>query len=317
MPQELVPTEDRGVFFVSVTAPQGATVELHRRRGAPCRGDPAAAARERRGGTHLRRGRDARPGAPGVRGRPPGRLGRARAEPAGDHRRGDARDRGAARRAGLPIEPGGAWAARQPHPAADRDRRPGLREHPGVERRDPPAGPGEPGPAQRRDRLRAQPAAVRRPDRPAQGRRSRHRRRDHRPDAADHARVARDHHLRRSRPRISGDRAGAGGRPADPDRSRQHLRARREQRRAGAAHGPGPAWTKALPRRRCIATTGCPRSRSRRRSPAATISARRSATCGRSRPRPCRPRRASASTASRASSSIPPAASRSPSRSRC
>ena len=90
------------------------------------------------------------------------------------------------------------------------------------------------------DRLRAQPAAVRRPDRSAQGRRSRHRGRDHRPDAADHARVARDHHLRRSRPRISGDRAGAGGRPPDPDRSRQHLRARREQRRAGAAHGPGP-----------------------------------------------------------------------------
>ena len=86
MPQELVPTEDRGVFFVSVTAPQGATVDYTDVEARPCRGGPATAARERRGGTHLRHRRDARPGAPGVRGRPPGRLGRARAEPAGDRR---------------------------------------------------------------------------------------------------------------------------------------------------------------------------------------------------------------------------------------
>ncbi len=69
--------------------------------------------------------------------------------------------------------------------------------------------------------------------------------------------------------------------------------------------------------RRCVATTGCRRSPSRPRSPTATTSAPRSATWRRSRSRPCRPRRSSASTASRASSSRPRAASASPSPWRC
>ena len=70
------------------------------------------------------------------------------------------------------------------------------------------------------------------------------------------------------------------------------------------------ARARARPRRRSGATTGCPRSRSRPRSPRATISAARSATCRRSPPRPCRPRRRSASPASRSSSSRPRAGSR-------
>ena len=114
-----------------------------------------------------------RPGAPGLRGGAAGRLGRARARPAGDHALADPRARGAARRARLPGQPGGPRPARQPHAAAGRDRRPGLREHQGVERRDPAPRRGEPRPAQRRDRFRAEPAAARRRDRPRQGRRSR------------------------------------------------------------------------------------------------------------------------------------------------
>ena len=186
-----------------------------------------------------------------------------------------------------------------------------------MERRDHAARRGEPGPAQHRDRLRAEPAAVRRADRPGQGRRSRHRRRDHRPDAADHARLARDHDLRRPRPRVPGDRPGARRRPAHADRSRQHLRARRRQRRAGAAQragasGGGRRRAGAAPLRPAALDHHLGRARRRLRPRQRDPLHRR-----RSPPRPCRPRRASASPASRGSSSRPRAASRSPSRWRC
>ena len=222
----------------------------------------------------------------------------------------------AARRARGRLQPGGPRRARQPHAAPGRDRRPGLRKHPGMERRDHAPRRGEPRPAEPRDRLRAQPAAVRRRHRSRQGRRPRDQRRDHRPDPADHAGVARDHLLHRPRPRVPGDRPGARRRPAHADRSRQHLRARRGQRRAGAADRPGASGR------------GRGRARAAALRPAALdhdlgVAGRRlrsrqrdRATCRRSPPRPCRPRRASASPASRASSSRPRAASRSPSRSR-
>ena len=227
LPKELTPAEDRGLFFVSLTAPQGATVAYT---------DAEARQVEEMVSPLLDSGVAERVFAiAGMRGQ--------------GHRAfvvvrladWDARDEtpqaltsglypklsampGRARRR---VQPGRARPARQPHAAPGGDRRPGLREHPGLERRDRPPRRGQPGAAERRDRLRAQPAAVRGRDRSCQGRRSGHLGRGHRPDPADHARLARGHHLHRSRPRVSGDRAGAGRRPAHAHRSRQHLRARR------------------------------------------------------------------------------------------
>ena len=255
-----------------------------------------------------------------LRGRPARRLGRARAQPAGHRALADPRAVGeiAGARA-FPSNPVGPRPARQPDSplqvvigGPDYDSVKQWSEAILRPRR------GEPGPAQPRDRLRGEPAAARRADRSRQGRRSRHRRRDHRRDPADHARLARDHELRRPRPRVPGDRPGAARGPAHADRSRQHLRALRP--RSGAL-APLTALVT------LEEGAAAPALRRYDRLPSITISAALADgydlgsrdplhAGGRDRDPAARGQR-SASPASRSSSSRPRAGSRSPSRSRC
>ena len=242
LPQELTPTEDRGVFFVPVTAPQGATVGY---TDAEVRKVEAILQPLRASGEVARIfaivGRSGQPHQAFVVARL-APWGDAHARPAGDPAAADPPALGAARgaRRSRPVRPvsGSAAAGRRSSwwSAGPNYQDVKRWSQAIIERAE--ANPGLLNVESDFEQNQPQFDVA---DRPRQGGRPRHRRRDHRPDPADHARLARDHRLHRPRPRISGDRAGAGRGPADADRSRQHLRALDHQQRAGAAGGAGPS----------------------------------------------------------------------------
>ena len=92
---------------------------------------------------------------------------------------------------------------------------------------------------QPRVRLPRAPAARHRADRPQQGRGSRRLAADRRAHARDHARLAHRHHFRTRRRGIRRDPAGARRAARHRRRSRQSLRALRQERRPAAALGAG------------------------------------------------------------------------------
>ena len=160
LPQELTPTEDRGVFFIPVTAPQGSTVgytDAHVREVEailqPIRDKGEAASVFAMAG----RNGQAHQGfvvvrlVPWENGRAASRRSRARSFPSSALPGVRA----------FPTSPAG-WPARQPHAAADRHRRSRLSEHQGAGAMRSCSGRKESRPAQHRNRLRAEPAAVRR-----------------------------------------------------------------------------------------------------------------------------------------------------------